>query len=229
MLDLVGAEPLAGPAIGRTAIGMPLDPEAERRECVELGTHLLEVGAQLGERQVIAGRRAQAFQEGDIQARGAGVEGRNGVRSDSRTRDVRTWRRRGDHVATDRSRLEVERQVERRCRVRQRADADPIDTCSSQRPHGVQTHAARGFEPHRRGDEIAAAHGLGHESGPRLSTRMMSGPWTSARSSCSSESTSISIVVPDVAYGPAPTRPPARWGRARPGWRRPGARRGGCP
>ena len=49
-------------------------------------------------------------------------------------------------------------------------------------------------------------------SGPRLSTRMISGPHPRARSSCSSESTSISMIVPGGVFARA-ARLPRRSGQ----------------
>ena len=109
------------------------------------------------------------------------------------------------------------------------ADADPIDARLRQGPNRGQIHAARGFELNRGCHAIAAAHGLGDELRPEVIDQDdVRATNERAMSSCSSESTSISIVVPGGVFARAAAIA-AAIGSGPPERPRPRARPGGYP
>ena len=72
--------------------------------------------------------------------------------------------------------IEVEPDIQRGSRVRQGPHADPIDARFGQRPDRCQGHPARCFEQDPGPARSAAGRPRPASPGPRLSTRMMSGP-----------------------------------------------------
>ena len=69
VFDLIGTEPLGGPHVGRTSVGVLLDPEAKRDQGRQIASDLLEVRTQLAERHVITRDRAEPVEKSNIQAR----------------------------------------------------------------------------------------------------------------------------------------------------------------
>ncbi len=116
--------------------------------------------------------------------------------SDSRTAAGRSFRRVAKRNLA-RLNFEIERDVQCWGRMSQRAYADAIDARLGHETHGVEIDAARGLKLNGRRQVVATAYGLGDQLRSEIVDEDDIGSRIrAARSNCSSESTSISMVVP---------------------------------